>query len=283
MSSSTIDSSFICPVCDGTVWQPLPDHTKRWLVRPPGVIYRCKNCGLLAVWPRPSEETNEETFNDPSYYRDVVGKKERFFRERVRLIKSLAQPHQKKLLDVGCALGDMLVIAREEGFSVEGIEFSEYAAQYAREHHGIQVSNTPVDQLPDETQDVVHANHVMEHVFDPLAFAIQLRRILTEDGLCVIEVPNEFMNLMVRFNDIVRRPRSRNKPSIHLFFFDPKTLHRLMLKAGFREVKLFTWTPQLEISAGSPVHRAKLMMWNQIRILADRIKRGSNLVGVYRK
>lgn len=272
-----------CPVCNGSSWIDLPQETKRWRVYEPGRIYECTKCGLRRVWPQPTDQENLATFNDPSYYQKVVGKKHRFFRERVRLIKSVARSNQRRLLDVGCALGDMLLVAKDEGFDAEGIELSNYAVQYARQVHGLSVSNTAVENIPGESYDIVHANHVLEHVFDPLSFFIQLHRILKPEGICVVEVPNEFRNLMARLSILLRRPRERPTPTIHLWFFDPPTLLHLAENAGFREITMLTWSGRVPVHENGIKARFGAVLRNLIRGLADRTKQGENIVVICRK
>lgn len=271
-----------CSVCGSTNWKTIPALARLWLIPVSSEIMECKTCRLRMVSPQPSFNGNAANFEDEAYYREVVGSKNEFFQERVRFIQSLISSHQHRLLDIGCARGEMLVTAREAGFEVSGIELSKYACDYAKEHFDLNVENKTVDQMPANTFDVVHANHVLEHIHDPLQFLTNLNRILVKDGICVLEVPNEFMNLMARLNKLIGHPRQRSVPSIHLYFFEPATLQKLMLRAGFKNVRIRTRTELLPWN-NIYLNLLSTIGHNSIRKVSDLIRAGNNIVCVARK
>jgi 2-polyprenyl-3-methyl-5-hydroxy-6-metoxy-1,4-benzoquinol methylase len=275
--------SISCPLCGNKHMDSLSDLTQRWLIPAPGNIISCDNCGVRMVWPQPPEELNNEFYEDEIYYREIVGRKRLFFQNRVKLIQYLTRPGQIELLDVGCGLGEMLIIAREEGFKVTGIELSKYASQYANEKFGLQVLNIPVEQAISCRYDIVHANHVLEHVHDPVQFVSQLYRLLKPDGVCIIEVPNEFMNLMAILNDLIMRPKYRTTPSLHLFFFSPKNLNKVMCIAGFNQIQIKTWSHQLMVTNIRKDQMIIFCLRNWFRKIADFTLNGENILCICRK
>jgi len=98
-----------------------------------------------------------------------------------------------RLLEVGCASGRFLDVARRHGpWQVVGIEQSENAVRYARETLGLDVVNASIEDttLAGESYDVVAMWYVLEHLHDPVAAIGRLAQSLKLDGLLVIQVPH---------------------------------------------------------------------------------------------
>ena len=166
------------------------------------------------------------------------------FRLCIRELKSI-HPTCENILDVGTANGDFLSIAREEGLDISGVEYSEYAARNAEKKLQIKIfCGDILDFNPPKKFDVIHLNHVYEHVISPRAVAIKLESLLADDGLLYIEVPFEF-NLVERFKSkFFGRNYQFNHHSIHhTVFYRPKNLNKLFLDAGLEVVKseVFHW------------------------------------------
>jgi 2-polyprenyl-3-methyl-5-hydroxy-6-metoxy-1,4-benzoquinol methylase len=77
-------------------------------------------------------------------------------------------PKKGRLLDVGCNLGDLLVVARERGWSPEGLEINRENACYLEEQ-GFAVHRTHLEQaaIEDNRFDAVVINQVLEQVAEP--------------------------------------------------------------------------------------------------------------------
>src|SRR5439155_704283 len=103
------------------------------------------DCGLVRQATRPSATA---ALYDSDYYATENPKggyanyfldsdvNRRTFRDRIRAIES-RYGRKGRLLDVGCALGDFLIEAKDAGWDVAGVEISRYAAQRARERSGL--------------------------------------------------------------------------------------------------------------------------------------------------
>lgn len=110
----------------------------------------------------------------------------------IELFKEL---HGERLLDVGCGDGAVTVelmqsMGAKEAF---GVDIAPEAVS-AASRRGISASCLDVDSedLPFEDSyfDVVYCGEIIEHVFDPGHFLIQVRRVLRPGGLCVLTTPN---------------------------------------------------------------------------------------------
>lgn len=103
------------------------------------------------------------------------------------------------------------------------------------------------DGIPAEggSADAVHANQVIEHVRNPLALAIEVRRVLRPGGIFVAATPNvryakHIARLLVRGRGPMTSGRALRTAQVwddgHLHYLTPNDLRWIGFEAGFREV-----------------------------------------------
>jgi SAM-dependent methyltransferase len=206
-------------------------------------VVRCGRCGLAYVSPRPGPEGLTGLYRDASYYRNAnacpYGYGD-YLADRPLLEHAAAarvagierrRPARGRLLDIGCATGVLLETASARGWSVCGVEVSDFAARVCRErglsvHHGDLASAG----LAAGSFDVAVCDDTIEHLPSPRAALVELHRVLAPGGLLVLQTPNE--------QGLLRRLMGPHwfhfKPLEHLYYFAPDTLGRLLAGAGFR-------------------------------------------------
>jgi len=203
------------------------------------VIVKCDDCGLVRQATRPSATA---ALYDSDYYATENPKggyanyfldsdvNRRTFRDRIRAIES-RYGRKGRLLDVGCALGDFLIEAKDAGWDVAGVEISHYAAQRARER-GLRVSAGRIEylDLPAASFDVITLYDSIEHMTDPVATLAAVRRLLVPGGLVHLVTPN-VGGLQSR---ALGRFWYHFKPGEHLFYFTPDTLRATLERSGLR-------------------------------------------------
>jgi SAM-dependent methyltransferase len=149
-----------------------------------------------------------------------------------------------RLVDLGSGLGHLVARARDSGWDAIGVEPSTWAAQWSRRRYGITVYDCQLDQAPLQpaSVDVVHANHVLEHVLDPIGCLRRAYQVLRPGGILVIEVPQE---LVSPINDRVMgwlrrssKPASGPRTTYHLTFFSKQGLKLATERSGFVVDKL---------------------------------------------
>ncbi|UYN85596.1 MAG: class I SAM-dependent methyltransferase [Cyclobacteriaceae bacterium] len=143
-------------------------------------------------------------------------------------------------MDLGSSSGEFMELAADSGWRVIGVEPSIEGVKAAKAK-GLHVVQSPAEQLPfpDQSFDLVHSNHVFEHLADPMAAAKEAYRVLKPGGVVFIEVPNQFDNIQFfRYRLMGSVPvRERNIRSIHhLVFFSRKSLRELLHRAGFENI-----------------------------------------------
>jgi SAM-dependent methyltransferase len=140
------------------------------------------------------------------------------------------------LLDIGCGRGQFLKTASEHGYQAEGIDISEQAVAYARREFGLNAEARSLDDIVASGKqfDVVTLWHVLEHFTNPYETLSQIRKLLTSEGICVVEVPNLHS---LKFMLSKTKWQGGNHPLYHRTFFSANTLRDALIRSGFSGVR----------------------------------------------
>jgi 2-polyprenyl-3-methyl-5-hydroxy-6-metoxy-1,4-benzoquinol methylase len=116
------------------------------------------------------------------------------------------------LLEIGCAPGSLLRVARERGFNAIGIEPNEEYVDRIEKYSGC---NVICGEFPSTTNivmnfDTIVALDVLEHVKDPEAFVAAALKLLNPDGRLVLMVP-------ALLEDGLSRGQDKHFEHLHLF------------------------------------------------------------------
>ena len=156
-------------------------------------IVRCRVCDLVYLNPRDEEEGAERnrTRHPVAHSGPLAERQRREFQDRARRIEGILG-RTGRMLDVGCAAGGFVALARERGWSVAGAEASEPASTYARAALGQDVVTGGLQDVPDEygAFDVVTLWDVLQRVPDPKGVLTRARDRLVQDGVVGLSVPN---------------------------------------------------------------------------------------------
>jgi ubiquinone/menaquinone biosynthesis C-methylase UbiE len=232
-----VESDRLCPDCGS-----LNRVTK--FIEPPFRIVKCCNCALVYLG-NPSDDglIYEEYYGshepDGRKYRansDDPSLAELYAINMERIVRLKKMKPVGKLLDVGCGRGNFLKIAQDHGFNVQGIDISKSAIEYARKHFGVNADDSTLDDLvsTDARFDVITLWHVLEHLVEPFNYLLQVRSLLKDEGICIVEVPN--LNSL-KFQTARHKWKGGNHPLYHRTFFTVSTLRRALLKTGFQSVR----------------------------------------------
>jgi 2-polyprenyl-3-methyl-5-hydroxy-6-metoxy-1,4-benzoquinol methylase len=201
---------------------------------------RCRNCGLRYVGWRRSQLTFGSGGGDSTEVASRVQAANFNIRNlrleeehrlgilnarwRLDLIRNFRT--SGRLLEVGCARGDFLRVARES-FDVSGVEPNPSLADDAEKVAPIY--RDVIETLPWHDFDVITSFHVIEHVDSPKRFVAAMADRIKSGGLLVLETPDinslPFQLMKRRWRQFIPE---------HYFFFDPSTMTRLLSDSGFK-------------------------------------------------
>jgi len=232
-----LDTVEECPVCGGRSFRP-------FAISDGLAIQRCRECTLIFTNPRIPEEQTRRFFEleyldadqriavDMTEYRD---------RPLSRLAKRIRKHHPRggRLLDVGTASGHFLSYFKSEPlWRVEGLEPSRKAAEYAAARYDVPVHCGFLDtvKLPDSAFDVI--TFLDGFFLDPYPnrSLSKIGDALKPDGTLWFEIPGLNFRLLKNTGIVARLlygvPAQLN-PAMQLFYYEEKTLSRLLAKHGF--------------------------------------------------
>jgi SAM-dependent methyltransferase len=150
-------------------------------------------------------------------------------------------PGTGRLLDVGTGTGYLLTVALRRGWKVTGYEVDEGLSRRLSGKLDVEVLSGDFTKLdwPEGQIDAVAMHHVIEHLKDPLSYVRTIRRILREEGILFMALPN-IGSISSRFKLILEKKGIKRKnvgacydTGHHLFYFTPSTMKGLMTTTGF--------------------------------------------------
>lgn len=233
----------VCPICHTRSFSP------RFEIQAVA-IEACESCGLLIQNPQPSDVqltaiygsnyfigSSENDRLAPQF--DIVKRATASLQldEVNAYLSKLGRPVEHlSVLEIGCGRGNMLVEARNRGHDICGLEFSTDAARVANRKLGadfVRVGVIGEAMFSDQSFDLCILADVIEHLRDPARFLDNVRRILKPGGVVFLATPST-ESWSAR---LMRRHWMEYKPE-HLFFFNPRTITRLLENAGFDRVEV---------------------------------------------
>lgn len=249
-----------CAVCEGEEFVPLYPSTIESLADDPAryfsssreragylPIVRCTRCGLILQNPRDDAETLARVYTSLAdrAYQEEDASRAISARKHLALVEA-HHPEPGRLLDIGCASGLFAAAARARGWQACGADASGWMVERARERHpGVRFEAGTLESLafPPESFDVLTLFDVLEHVDAPQAALGRLRGWLRPGGLLFLSVPNAeswIARLMGRRWVLLLRE--------HLWYFSPRTLAKLLERAGYELVGTHTKSVTFSLS-----------------------------------
>jgi len=197
----------------------------------------------------------------------------RTFRQALVILDKI-KPKQGTLLDFGCAEGNFLMLAKQKGWNVYGLDLSQFATNIARKR-GLDVLNTTIHnaKFKNESFDVITLWDVIEHLSNADEIFKEFRRVLKKGGLLIIRTPNEKsifhqiarLSYILSFKSIKSLLKSIYHTD-HLYYFSKQTLALLLRKNGF-EIKKIIMNDQTMMSYTNPILKSIIFAIRTVGII----------------
>lgn len=256
-----------CMLCDADDATPVLNKDGHTLVR-------CNKCGLVFLNPRPAAGEMDRLYDQEFYNRGTnTSFINRVFAKLLRILqvrKICSLKRCGRVLDIGCGTGEFLADIQRAGWEVCGVETAKAGFNLARSRLGPNVHGSELGSCNFLAQffDVITLWHVLEHVSDPLTLLEEIKRILKNDGILVLSVPNiESVESKLAGEEWFHLDLPR-----HLCHYSPQTIKRILEKAGFGVYRVNHFSPEykqvLLYSIASYIkRRGKLSIrWEGMRI-----------------
>ena len=208
-------------------------------------IVTCGACGLSYVSPRAGaeemearlQEWAEQDVVDEARLRAAFGEGNlSHYRRLLRHLERHSPGAGRRLLDVGCATGAFLTVAREAGWRVSGLEIGRASRDYASGTLGLDVQRRSIYEFepPAAAYDAVAFLEVIEHLERPVEALRRIHRMLSPGGLLLLTTPN--------YDSLYRRLFGArwwvvNCEDEHIVLFNRDSLAGMLRDAGFEPLE----------------------------------------------
>ncbi len=203
-------------------------------------VCECGDCSHQFINPQPTREELEPYYHaqyeayDPTHGANASDEEEV---KRARIsgrFRHVPVPTGLRVLDVGSGGGWFLRICKQLGATEQGVELSKHAAEMARSQ-GLRVFQGSLDEYVAQVSgrpqfDIITANHVVEHLQDPVATLRMMKGLLAPGGFIWISVPNAAYPLC---RALKGRWHSSDLP-YHLMQFSPASMTAAGHQAGLK-------------------------------------------------
>jgi 2-polyprenyl-3-methyl-5-hydroxy-6-metoxy-1,4-benzoquinol methylase len=215
-----------CTLCNSKKLNVLKGYEKDYLVK-------CHSCSFVFSDRIPTTEELELFYKDygTNHYLSPITVK------RYHEILDSFEPFRKnnRLLDIGCGIGLFLDVAKERGWEVYGIEFSENLVSIC-ESKNIKMEKGSITEstFSNEYFDIITSFEVLEHTNNPNEQINSIYKLLRKGGATYVTTPN--FNSLLRFW-LKSSYININYPE-HITYFTKKTLNRLLIGSGLKKIQL---------------------------------------------
>lgn len=230
-----------CPVCNESKTGKLFSVTDYLLSKESFDLLKCEACGFIFTSDPPSPDAIGSYYKSEDYisHSDTT---EGFFNrvyhlvrkimlsKKYNLIKHYSGTNKGSILDIGCGTGYFPGYMKNKGWSALGIESDKQASAYASSKFGLDILEMDdIMSMPAEEFDAVTLWHVLEHLYEPSVTLSMADRILKEDGVLIIALPN---NASFDARHYGAKWAAWDVPR-HLWHFNQESFSRLVSGTGF--------------------------------------------------
>jgi 2-polyprenyl-3-methyl-5-hydroxy-6-metoxy-1,4-benzoquinol methylase len=234
-----------CPVCHSSNIREVLRVKDFTVTQKTFSIWQCNNCTCRFTQNVPDANTIGAYYQSSAYVshsdtkKGLINKLYHAVRnytleQKRKLIEKLADRKNGILLDVGAGTGAFAGVMKKTGWNVIGLEPDETATENALKNHQLQLKSLDaLFSFGDKQFDVITLWHVLEHVHELHKYVKTFHRILKDDGILIIAVPNYTSTDASAYKEFwaaYDTPR-------HLYHFSPESMQQLMRQHNFKIIQ----------------------------------------------
>ncbi len=229
-----------CTLCGAKIFQEIFNQGN-------SKILKCLSCGLTFRYPLPTRSEIQKLYDQEKLLktRYFQGLKKNYdqknpaisiYKEELENLNKITKP--SRILDIGCAYGAFLDLARIYGWEPYGLEVSKVSSAYAKKAFKLPIFTGTLSEAkyPSNFFKVVTMWDLIEHLSEPLTTLIESRRILEKNGILLILTINTD-SLMGKLANSLDVTKDFLYDLQHTYFFSNQTLMKMLQKAGFKKIE----------------------------------------------
>lgn len=218
--------------------------------------------GFYEVENKPSEQELEEYYRSIYFQTSQGAYEEHYSEEEIKYFTNSnaikfkivddhlgqTQNDKRRLLDVGCGEGFSMDYFFKQGWEVLGLDYS---------MEGIRKQNPNLEkfvrqgdiyqqlsELENQKFEVITLFNVLEHVIDPIGILTSMQKLLSSNGVLIIQVPNDFSLLQNKLFEEGKITRQFwVKTPDHLNYFSKDSLNNLCVHLEMKMIKCISDFP----------------------------------------
>lgn len=208
-------------------------------------FYRCPGCDVAFLYPPMTEEEEAkfyakefEKFMEKRSGKDFdwsgpeghIRSNEKQFKRRLPFFKEFVAPG-KRILEIGCSSGFMLLPIKKKGVEVCGVEPSDNFTGFLKKE-GIEIYRSLEDMRKSHKTkkfDLVMHFFVLEHVRKPIDFLKDAMELVAPGGAMVFEVPSRSDPLLTIYD--IPAFQEFYWSAAHHYYFNRASLEYILKKA----------------------------------------------------
>ena len=221
-----------CLVCNADLMRPAKNYDR---------LLECDACGFITADISITKEESEalygkdyfhgKEYSDYTRDKDILQKN---FSHRLKTIKKFMQESHLSLLEIGCAYGFFLDIAKSSFKNVKGIDISADAAKYAAKVFKADAKAGDFLEMDTKPYDACCMWDTIEHLCEPERFVEKISNEISQGGILAITTSD--------IGSLNAKLRGKNwrqiHPPTHLHYFSVKTLKKLLDRYGFKTLHI---------------------------------------------
>ena len=230
-----------CWICDSTSERSLRRSTIISPIDPSSVritdsnygqtsaLRLCCECGFIYANPLPHHNLIDlyRDMFDPEYLAGSHYRKAQM--ARILDVSTRYHPNAENILDIGAGLGLLLEVAKNRGFSVDGVEPSRWCVDTAARINGIRLHCGTIEECSQKLMqyDLVSMIDVIEHTSKPIALIRHAKNMLKTGGrliIVTIDIGSPIARLMGK--------RWWHHRIAHVGYFNRKSMRRALNRCG---------------------------------------------------
>ncbi len=177
--------------------------------------------------------SEDELYQDKDYFAGARENAELWYEMQLPIIKDIRKYKKGGTwLDIGSGLGFLPQVASQHGFKARGIDLNQSVVNEGQIffHHPVTVQS--LDDIDQQSFDIISINHVIEHVEHPRLFIEKAAQKLKVGGIMIIGVPNINGGIPRLIRIINRLPLKKGSKWLwhgyqlkqHLWHFSPESI-----------------------------------------------------------
>lgn len=192
----------ICPLCSSPEISHFLSCSDYFVSKETFEIDKCTSCGFLFTQNYPEESEIGRYYESDDYIshsdtsKGLTDKAYQLVRKimlgrKKKLIGKITRLSTGSILDIGSGTGHFLNTMKKSGWKISGVEINAKAREYAASRFKIDtIPPGKLNSLPENSFDCITLWHVLEHFQEPFKYMEEISRLLKNDGVCIVALPN---------------------------------------------------------------------------------------------